>query len=76
MARGTSPMTNPVCNCIEKVNLHLAAFNTRLLTAWFGPQGAMLCTEKVDAKERGKKKEMFASFCPFCGARYEESKDA
>lgn len=62
------------CNCITEVNSVLGKFNTRLVLAYVGPTGAMLATEKVEPKERGKKKEMFASFCPFCGVKYPDYK--
>lgn len=58
------------CDCIAKVNGHLAAYNTRLTFSLFGPRVTFIQTDKLDAKKRGKPSLMVASFCPFCGDKY------
>lgn len=62
-----------MCGCINRVNEHLAEFNTKIeLPLWTnsGRLVPFVQTIKVDDKKRGKPKSMFASFCPFCGEEY------
>jgi hypothetical protein len=55
------------------VNKQLADKNTRIEQA-FGMRGTvpnvMIKTEKLDDSKRVKPCNIFASFCPFCGAEY------
>jgi hypothetical protein len=67
-----------MCACADDVDVKLRGYNTRLTRAiTFGDRGSnpnlMLRTEQVETG-RGKKKaaDMFLSFCPFCGTKYEE----
>jgi hypothetical protein len=64
-------------DCIKRVNEHLAAHNTELASAisFSNPKAELIqiTTTKRDAKLRGKPMNMFASFCPFCGAKLEGS---
>ncbi|WP_313335734.1 hypothetical protein [Sphingobium yanoikuyae] len=65
-------MTKP-CNCIAEVNKTLAQHNTMLVFTLFGtPSRVIVDTTQVETG-RGKKKAaaMIATFCPFCGERYE-----
>jgi hypothetical protein len=67
------------CKCIEAMNKHLAAKNTRLaqaltVNATTGSKmemGVRLIVEtvKIDEKKRGKPHTALASFCPFCGKK-------
>lgn len=65
------------CNCIETLDAELASYNTRiLLPIMLGSDKTarvMIRTEQIETG-RGKKKKvgMFASFCPFCGIKYED----
>jgi len=66
------------CSCIETVNEKLAERNTRLtIPIVFGKSNLsadrlMIVTEQIETG-RGKAKAtgIFASFCPFCGVKYE-----
>jgi len=65
-----------MCDCIAKVNALLAEHNTMLLEPIFvsPDMPTRLFVETVQIKSgRGLKKacSMFASFCPFCGEKYE-----
>lgn len=67
----------PLHTCFVAVNEHLAKHNTVLMTGQsfsaitMADPGEQLivATHKVHAKGRGKALLMFASFCPFCGAK-------
>lgn len=63
-----------MCDCLSKVNGHLAEFNTKIELPMIGPQRPFVLTMKLNEKKRGKPKMMFASCCPFCGEKYPESK--
>lgn len=67
------------CSCEDMVDGHLKMRNTRLARALILSEPslfrALIETEQVETG-RGKPKacSMFASFCPFCGTKYEEMK--
>jgi hypothetical protein len=63
-----------MCECIKEVNNHLSQYNTRILIPMIGPQRPFVETEKVSERVRGKPKRMFASFCPFCGEKFDREK--
>lgn len=71
-----------MCNCIDRVNSELKeqAPNTMLLVPMMLRRGTtrlFVETTKRDDKKRGKPTRMFATFCPFCGVKYEkEASDA
>lgn len=59
------------CNCIKEMNAALREYNTVLVTNLIDPSPkALVLTEKLDSKKRGKPMLMFASYCPFCGTKY------
>lgn len=70
-----------MCDCIKNVDEMLATRNTRLsipmILSFKGeepkPPTLFVQTEQIE-KGRGKAKAtaMFATFCPFCGAKYTE----
>lgn len=62
-----------MCECINKVNADLKQHNTMLVFTLLGnPSRAVIDTMQVETG-RGKKKAaaVIATFCPFCGERYE-----
>lgn len=67
-----------MCNCADEVDAKLAQFNTRLVRPIMlsGPQEfyPLIETEQVE-KGRGKRKacSMFATYCPFCGEKIEQT---
>ena len=65
-----------MCECVENLDRHLAASNTRVATALVLGNGIsypMVVTEKINP--RGKKaRTVIASACPFCGKKYPSSK--
>lgn len=62
-----------MCNCVAKVNVNLAKYNTVLETTLFS-FWALVRTGKVDRKKRGKPSTVAASYCPFCGNKYPSKK--
>ena len=64
-----------MCDCMDTVNVKLAEHNTKIELPWFGPQLPRLITMKVDQKKRGKPMGIFATFCPFCGVKYQQNED-
>lgn len=67
-----------MCDCIKRVNSHLAKFNTEIeLPLWTsnGQITPFIQTMKVDDKKRGKPRLMFAIHCPFCGEKYQKSQE-
>ncbi len=59
------------CNCIADINADIGPkHNAILVTTLFGEPRAVIGTEKVDSRKRGKPPVMLASFCPFCGLKY------
>lgn len=66
------------CDCFDKVDVNLAAHNIRLqLGMQLQSNGNLvaafiIATERRDSGARkGKRKRLFATFCPFCGTRCE-----
>lgn len=63
-----------MCNCIERVDEMLKEKNACLVaTISLGnyPSRVGLMIEKYDPKKRGRLPSMVATFCPFCGAKYQ-----
>lgn len=66
------------CVCVETVDAELVKHNSRLHLPMFVMGGSkpkpFVETIKLDEKKRGKPVKMFATFCPFCGVKYEDEK--
>lgn len=65
-----------MCDCIEKLNVHLKEFNTEINVPFWSRSGVLapfIETRKLDDRKRGKPKSVMASCCPFCGEKYEAS---
>ncbi len=61
-----------MCNCIEEINKALADKNTSIEVNWLDEAAkAIVSTVKIDTKKRGAPTCLFASYCPFCGCKYE-----
>lgn len=63
-----------MCHCIDLANEKLVRDNTKIESIWvFGKNyiPAGIRTVKVDKTKRGNPKVIFASFCPFCGEKYD-----
>ena len=63
-----------MCECKEKVDVKLVQFNTRLVSPYVLVDGAsskpvVIATEKINTRQRGKVRTLFATFCPFCGVK-------
>lgn len=72
------------CDCFDKIDVALGAHNMRLeLGMQMQSTGKLVAAFVVATKPRipgvrtGKRKPIFATFCPFCGTRCEplETKD-
>lgn len=70
-----------MCNCIELVNKELKGYNTRLVIPISLNQHGLKAIEKVvcvtekdNARDKRKAVKIFATYCPFCGKKYEEEK--
>jgi len=67
-----------MCDCIQTTNKELEKHNTEI-TFLFYLDGtkqpkAIIATQKINPKVRGNAKREAATFCPFCGERYEGAK--
>ena len=67
------------CACMDEMNAKLAEKNTRLqVTFSFSRVGRpsqvlpLIGTEKIVTRQRGSACLAIPSFCPFCGASYQE----
>lgn len=61
-----------MCNCIETTDALLKDQNAGLVFTIFGkPPRVVIETRKIDSTKRGRPPAMLASFCPFCGEKYE-----
>lgn len=70
-----------MCECIENIDQKLKEnkTNTRIKTPitfsvknGFGPIRTVVTTEKIDKSERKVPMMLQASYCPFCGEKYQE----
>ena len=69
-----------MCDCMKLINDELAQYNTRIIPVMalrdgtFHMAGVRIETEKIDSKKRGRPKRLVASYCPFCGKKYEDER--
>ena len=68
------------CDCIKHVNALLKDRNTALVQPLIlsdSPCALLVETYQIETgRGKPKKVSMFASFCPFCGIRYEKEEAA
>jgi hypothetical protein len=66
-----------MCDCRKAVDERLSVSNARIAFGFTISGGRrdlsppMIVLEKLDDKKRGKLPSLLATFCPFCGERYE-----
>lgn len=73
-----------MCDCIAKIDEHLSQYNTKLNAALGVIDGQIYLlgvkieTYKINTKQRGPAKKVVATYCPFCGEKYNvpETKDS
>lgn len=63
------------CGCINMMNGRLAEHNGQLVTTLFGTPKAVIGSEKIISKKRGQPPVAIASYCPFCGVKYDTAED-
>jgi hypothetical protein len=61
-----------MCDCIKTVGEDLKAYNAGLVVNMIGPPRAIVETYVLKPKRGFRAPKMFASFCPFCGEKYQE----
>lgn len=59
------------CRCIADTDVFLAKHNAAIETNMFGTPMTLVRLYKIDEKKRGRIPLLQASFCPFCGVKYE-----
>lgn len=70
-----------MCNCRAAVDQNLASRNARVAVGMFFGNSRidlappMVVLEKIDGNRRGKLPNLVASYCPFCGKKYEGLSD-
>ncbi len=68
------------CNCVEEVNQRIKDKNVRIgvgLTLIENKRLSvvvLVAAEKIDKKKRGRVPSLIATYCPFCGKKWEEDK--
>lgn len=66
-----------MCDCISKFDEHLKGHNTRIARGFALGPGTLdilppfVRTEKLNSSARGKPISVLASYCPFCGEKYQ-----
>lgn len=63
-----------MCDCIKRLNGKLREYNTELAVNLLNPVYCVIATSKVDRKKRGSPTIVAATFCPFCGKKYPETR--
>lgn len=77
-----------MCECIKQINdnfkssKNIVAQNTKIghvhrfeLTENNNTESVMIVTEKINPQLRIKPITLFASYCPFCGEKYDQEKE-
>jgi hypothetical protein len=68
-----------MCDCFDTVGATLEKDNERFVSLLSFDTGnvlkrALITIEKVNPKKRPGLRKLVATFCPFCGEKYEEPK--
>lgn len=71
-----------MCDCHKAVNARLAVSNAKIAYGFMYEQAdgmklspPLIVIEKINKTVRGKLPVLLATCCPFCGARYDLSKN-
>lgn len=59
-----------MCECIHEANTMLASRNGELVITLYPVVRPVIETMKLNSKKREKPPMMVASYCPFCGEKY------
>lgn len=64
------------CRCVELVNKQLSVRNARveqrfMMSDGFGMSAPLVQLEKIDQSKRKVLPTVIASYCPFCGRKWE-----
>ena len=65
-----------MCDCVRKMNEALAGRNGKITQGFSYQDGELrllptfVCVEKIESRKK-KPPSIIASFCPFCGEKYE-----
>lgn len=57
------------CECLKRVDAELVSVNSGLRASMTGK--VVLATRKLEPQKRQPARTMLATFCPFCGRRYD-----
>jgi len=62
-----------MCDCLATINRDLVEHNTKIMLPMIGRRRPFVETMKLDAKKRVTAVKVIASYCPFCGEKYEDA---
>lgn len=70
-----------MCECRETIDKELAASNAKIGMAILVGNSSLdlapplIVLEKVNTKQRGRLPNLVATYCPFCGVKYNRVRD-